>query len=213
LPQEEVAVRRWNGWGHEGSVATVPAGALRLLEAEVGPAEPHPDAALADVVAAVPDSRLPNHPLISLDPEDRVRHARGQSLPDWIALRSGRLEAVPDGVAHPTDAGEVRELLAFAATVGASVIPFKRQRRTRLTSLARNGEFQSPTARRPIFGGAAKCNASFGRHLITLGPCRITPVSTSTNWTKGPQFSSLQATVRYIRAKSNGACPAEPPSA
>jgi alkyldihydroxyacetonephosphate synthase len=124
LPREVVAVRRWNGWGLEGSRATLPAEALRLLESEVGPAEPHPDAALADVVAAVADSRLPEHPLISLDPEDRVRHARGQSLPDWIALRSGRLEAVPDAVAHPTDAGEVRELLAFAATAGASVIPY-----------------------------------------------------------------------------------------
>jgi alkyldihydroxyacetonephosphate synthase len=117
-------VRRWNGWDDEGSVATVPAAALRLLEAEVGRAEPHPDAALADVVAAVPDSRLPDHPLISPDPEDRVRHARGQSLPDWIALRSGRLEAVPDAVARPGDAGQVRELLAFAATAGASVIPY-----------------------------------------------------------------------------------------
>ena len=117
-------MRRWNGWGHEGSLATVPAEALRLLEAEVGPAEPHPDAALADVVAAVADPRLPGHPLFSLDPEDRVRHARGQSLADWIALRSGRLEAVPDAVARPTEAGEVRELLAFAAASGANVIPY-----------------------------------------------------------------------------------------
>lgn len=104
-------MRRWNGWGDEGSVATVPAAALRLLEAEVGRAEPHPDAALADVVAAVPDSRLPDHPLISLDPEDRVRHARGQSLPDWIALRSGRIPAAPDAVALPESSRQVRELL------------------------------------------------------------------------------------------------------
>ena len=117
-------MRRWNGWGVDGSVAAVPAEALRLLEAEVGRAEPHPDAALADVVAAVADSRLPDHPLISLDPGDRVRHARGQSLPDWIALRSGRLDAVPDAVARPADTGEVRELLSFAAKAGASVVPY-----------------------------------------------------------------------------------------
>lgn len=117
-------MRRWNGWGDEGFRATVPAEALRLLEAEVGAAEPRPDAPLADVVAAVADSRLPDHPLISRDAEDRVRHARGQSLPDWIALRSGRLEAVPDAVARPTDGREVRELLGFAAGAGASVIPY-----------------------------------------------------------------------------------------
>jgi len=53
----------------------------------------------SDVVAVVPESRLASSPLISLDPEDRVRHTTGQSLPDWIALRSGRLPSIPDGVA------------------------------------------------------------------------------------------------------------------
>ena len=46
-----------------------------------------------------------------MDPEDRIRHARGQNLPDWIALRSGRLPALPDAVARPTDAAGVRDLL------------------------------------------------------------------------------------------------------
>ncbi len=117
-------MRRWNGWGDEDAQATLPAEVLRLLQAEVGVASPQADAALKDVVADVGPSRLPDHPLISHDPEDRVRHARGQSLPDWIALRSGRLEAVPDGVARPSDGGEVRELLAFAVATGANVIPF-----------------------------------------------------------------------------------------
>jgi alkyldihydroxyacetonephosphate synthase len=117
-------VRRWNGWADEGSLPTLPPAALRLLESEVGGGSPVADATLADVVDAVPESRLPNHPLVSPDPEDRVRHARGQSLPDWIALRSGRLGAVPDGVARPGDAGGVRELLTFAAASGASVIPY-----------------------------------------------------------------------------------------
>ena len=40
------------------------------------------------------------------DPRDRVLHARGQSLPDWVALRSGRLGAVPDAVARPADAAD-----------------------------------------------------------------------------------------------------------
>lgn len=117
-------MRRWNGWADEGSHPTLPPEALRLLESETGAGEAHPDAALGDVVAAVPGSRLPDHPLISRDAEDRVRHARGQSLPDWIALRSGRLDAVPDGVARPTDGSEIRELLAFAAANGSSVIPY-----------------------------------------------------------------------------------------
>ncbi len=121
---QEVAVRRWNGWGDEDGGASLSPSGLRLLEGEIGAASPHPDAALADVVAAVPGSRLPEHPLVARDAEDRVRHARGQSLPDWIALRSGRLGAVPDGVAHPTNAREVRELLAFASSAGSDVIPY-----------------------------------------------------------------------------------------
>ena len=119
-----MSVRRWNGWADEGAQSRLPAEVLRLLQAEVGVASPLADATLADVVTEVAPSRLPDHPLISHDAEDRVRHARGQSLPDWIALRSGRLEAVPDGVGRPSGTDDVRELLAFAGATGANVIPF-----------------------------------------------------------------------------------------
>jgi alkyldihydroxyacetonephosphate synthase len=119
-----VVVRRWNGWADESLHPTLPPSALRLIQAELGPGRPTPDAALADVVAAVPVSRLQPHPLVSLDPEDRVRHATGQSLPDWISLRSGRLRSVPDGVARPTTNDDVRALLAWAASGGAQVVPY-----------------------------------------------------------------------------------------
>src|SRR5580765_3448111 len=123
-PRQEVIVRRWNGWADESRHPTLPPGALRLIEAELGPGRPTLDAALADVVAAAPASRL-QHPLVaSLDPEDRVRHATGQSLPDWIALRSGRLRSIPDGVARPATNQDVREPLALAASSGAQVMPY-----------------------------------------------------------------------------------------
>jgi alkyldihydroxyacetonephosphate synthase len=119
-----VVVRRWNGWADESRHPTLPPSALRLIEAELGPGRPTPDAALADVVAAAPASRLQPTPLVSLDPEDRVRHATGQSLPDWIALRSGRLRSVPDGVARPATNDDVRAILALAASSGAYVVPY-----------------------------------------------------------------------------------------
>jgi alkyldihydroxyacetonephosphate synthase len=53
-----------------------------------------------------------------------LRHARGQSLPDWFALRFGRIDTVPDGVAFPESAQDVRDLLTFARTCGAAVIPY-----------------------------------------------------------------------------------------
>ena len=117
-------MRRWNGWADESRHPTLPPSALRLIEAELGPGRPTPTATLADVVAGAPDSRLQPKPLVSLDPEDRVRHATGQSLPDWIALRSGRLPSVPDGVARPATNDDVRALLTWAASSGAQVVPY-----------------------------------------------------------------------------------------
>ncbi|MEW5932136.1 MAG: FAD-binding oxidoreductase, partial [Bacillota bacterium] len=102
-------MRRWNGWGDEAITYPVPPGAQRYLEAALGPGTPPRDVALAEVVARVPPSRLPAHPLVSTDPEQRVRHALGQSLPDWIAARSGTIAAFPDGVAFPSGNEEVRE--------------------------------------------------------------------------------------------------------
>ncbi|GAB4572313.1 MAG: FAD-binding oxidoreductase [Anaerolineae bacterium] len=117
-------MRRWNGWGDDTQEYPLPEGALAFVEARVGPARPPRDASLEDVVTGAGPSRLPAHRLVETDPEVRVRHARGQSFPDWLALRTGRLGAIPDGVAFPTTAAEVRDLIAYAQAVGARVIPY-----------------------------------------------------------------------------------------
>ncbi|WP_324668041.1 FAD-binding oxidoreductase [Geochorda subterranea] len=117
-------MRRWNGWGDEGVTYPVPAGAWDFLEAMLGPGMTPRDATLPEVVSRVPPSRLPPHPLVSTDPEQRVRHALGQSLPDWIAARSGRVPAFPDGVAFPSTHEEVRELIRYAEAAGARLIPY-----------------------------------------------------------------------------------------
>jgi alkyldihydroxyacetonephosphate synthase len=41
-----------------------------------------------------------------------------------VALRSGRLGAVPDAVARPVDASAVRDLLAFGQRTGAAILPY-----------------------------------------------------------------------------------------
>ncbi|HEV2131849.1 MAG TPA: FAD-binding oxidoreductase [Longimicrobiaceae bacterium] len=117
-------MRRWNGWGDETVRVPLPAPAARMLEERLGPGTPPLDATLADLVAEVSASDLPPHPLITAEPVDRVRHARGQSLPDWIALRSGCIGRVPDGVAYPASEAEVRDLLRYAAEVEARLIPY-----------------------------------------------------------------------------------------
>lgn len=117
-------MRRWNGWGDEIITYPLPPSAIRFLEDVLGPGTPPQDAALNDVIRGVPSSRLPAHPLVTADAEARVRHACGQSLPDWVAIRSGRIPAFPDGVAFPTTEADVAWLIAFATETGARLIPY-----------------------------------------------------------------------------------------
>jgi alkyldihydroxyacetonephosphate synthase len=117
-------MRRWNGWGDDTITYPVPESAVEFLSEAIGPGIPPEDATLAEVVAAVPASRLPDHSLVTIEPAERVRHARGQSLPDWIAMRSGRIAAFPDGVAYPANAEEVQDLIRYASEVGVQLIPY-----------------------------------------------------------------------------------------
>jgi alkyldihydroxyacetonephosphate synthase len=94
------------------------------LRARAGPASVPHDAAFDAVVQTIADSRLPARENIDVSPATRLLHARGQSLPDWFALRFGRVSRVPDGVAFPESAEEVRELLTYARDAGACVIPY-----------------------------------------------------------------------------------------
>ena len=117
-------MRRWNGWGDSANNYPLKPSGLRFVQARLGRAEPLPDAELQSVLDKVPASRLAAHPLVSTDPEIRVRHARGQSLPDWLAMRSGEFGHFPDGVAEPETSGEVRKLLSWAEQHDVVVIPY-----------------------------------------------------------------------------------------
>jgi alkyldihydroxyacetonephosphate synthase len=117
-------MRRWNGWGEEATSYPLPSSARRLLAQWVGPGTPPRDAGLEEVLATVPPSRLSPHPLISLSREDRVRHARGQGISDWIALRNGKVPRFPDGVAYPENEEQVLFLLGLAGEEGAKLIPY-----------------------------------------------------------------------------------------
>ncbi|MBK8969923.1 MAG: FAD-binding oxidoreductase [Hahellaceae bacterium] len=117
-------MRRWNGWGDEATAMNLPDNGLGFLKDRIGPGRLLRDITLEEAKAKVPASRLPVHPLIQTDAESRVRHARGQSLPDWLAMRSGEIGCFPDGVAQPQNSTEVRELLDFCQMHGVEVIPY-----------------------------------------------------------------------------------------
>ncbi len=117
-------MRRWNGWGEESTCYPLPQSAQEYLETQIGAGLSLEDASLIETLSHVPDTRLPEHALISKLPTDRLLHARGQSLPDWIALRSGRILHFPDGVAFPLDASALKNLLEYASQTGTTLIPY-----------------------------------------------------------------------------------------
>ncbi len=117
-------MRRWNGWGDDAIAYGLPGAAALYLESLAGKAERYPDASFDRVVASVDLSRLAPHAAVSTDPAERLRHARGQSLPDWVALRSGLIPAVPDGVVYPASDEDVRACFDYARESGARLIPY-----------------------------------------------------------------------------------------
>ncbi|AKX50555.1 FAD-binding oxidoreductase [Thiopseudomonas alkaliphila] len=117
-------MRRWNGWGSSAISLDLPKHGAAFLQQRIGQAVPLQDATLEQVLAKVPASRAPNHRLVNTEPEVRVRHARGQSAADWLAMRSGEFGLFPDGVAFPESPAEVRELLAWAAQAQIVLIPY-----------------------------------------------------------------------------------------
>jgi alkyldihydroxyacetonephosphate synthase len=117
-------MRRWNGWGDDSVEFTLNPDALGFLSDRIGPGAAPRDASFDAACAGLAPSRLPAHALVDASNAARVTHALGQSLPDWLRLRHGRIGAGPDGVAWPESADQVRELLAFAAGCGAAVIPY-----------------------------------------------------------------------------------------
>lgn len=117
-------MKRWNGWGNVNTDYPVPPSALDYLTKRLGHLDPIPDAAKETVLSAVSESRLPTHPLVDTSAEERLMHARGQSMHDWVDLRYGRVNSFPDGVAFPEMDEDIRGLLKFAKDAGACVIPY-----------------------------------------------------------------------------------------
>jgi alkyldihydroxyacetonephosphate synthase len=117
-------MRRWNGWGDDSFTMETPASGMAFLESKVAAGPVLADVDFNSVCAQVPATRLPSHQLIDVSVEERVRHARGQSLPDWLAMRSGDFGVFPDGVAYPESTEQVMQLLEFAYANDIHVIPY-----------------------------------------------------------------------------------------
>lgn len=171
-------MRQWNSWGDSRVSMAIHPNARVFLEDLLGPGTPLKDASLEEVLATVPASRLPEHPLIDTSAETRVRHARGQSLPDWLAMRSGKFEVFPDGVAFPASSAQVADLLALAQQKDWTVIPYGGG-----TSVV--GHINPLPDSRPVLTlSLAKLN-----HLISLD--RSAQLATIGAGASGPQLEAL----------------------
>lgn len=170
-------MRRWNGWGDDANGYELKPSGLAFLQARLGSATPLPDASLEQVLAQVPPTRLPEHPLVKTDAEIRVRHARGQSLPDWLAMRSGAMGPFPDGVAEPENSDDVRALLDWALANDIIVIPYGGG-----TSVA--GHINPPQLDAPVLTlSLARMN-----RLLDLDP--VSQIATFGAGTPGPQVEA-----------------------
>lgn len=117
-------MRRWNGWGDEGTEFPLNETALAWLQDKLGPGTRPRDISQADAIAQVPESRLADFPDAVSDPLKRIRHAHGESFPDWLALKSGHLGPFPDAVVYPETHDQVTAVLNKAGELGCMVIPY-----------------------------------------------------------------------------------------
>ena len=133
-----MAAMKWWGWGLEGVEFThqdKPELAPFIRDAlgvEVGGVTAAP---VGFDELSVPAPELPDHlsaalaqavtpGFVSVEPLDRVVHARGKSLRDLIRQRRGDLPRVPDVVVRPGDEEEVTAILRAALRYDAVVIAF-----------------------------------------------------------------------------------------
>jgi alkyldihydroxyacetonephosphate synthase len=133
-----MAAMKWWGWGREGVEFThrdKPALGpfiARKIDVDVEATATPP---LRFDQLQIPPSRLPGglrrgleravtSQYVSVDPLDRLVHARGKSLRDLVWQRRGELPRVPDVVVRPGNEDQVTAILAAAIDADAVVIPF-----------------------------------------------------------------------------------------
>jgi alkyldihydroxyacetonephosphate synthase len=117
-------MKRWRGWGNTETIYPLADSAREYLESVVGTPEPVSDITLDDALARVPTTRLQPAEGFLTDPLERLSHARGQSLPDWVAVHSGGILAYPDAVVYPKSDADLETIFAEAKKQNAILIPY-----------------------------------------------------------------------------------------
>jgi len=119
------------GWGYADEALTHEQArdAAGGLARHLGFGSPEPERPVDLEAIELPAPRLPPTPaaladICTSERDARVRHAYGRAYRDVVRAFRGRIDHAPDAVAHPRSEAEVEQVLAWAADVGAAVIPF-----------------------------------------------------------------------------------------
>jgi len=116
--------RRLAGWGFEGESFPPSDSLLQWLEERLGKTSPYPRFDPSSFQPVEPLA-LPQFPCqLSLEPLDRLAHARGQGLPDLLRLRADAVSALPDAVARPGSAAEIEHTLQTCSRSEVRVVPW-----------------------------------------------------------------------------------------
>ncbi|HEX5982933.1 MAG TPA: FAD-binding oxidoreductase [Solirubrobacterales bacterium] len=118
---------KWWGWGDPSVEASLDGEALGVLRERIGDLEPWPLARGLEefevpVAEALPRALVEENVFTS--DEDRLRHATGCGYADLARLRSGALEAAPDGVVMPRSPSALQRVLEVCTSEGIAVVPF-----------------------------------------------------------------------------------------
>ena len=121
----------WWGWGDPAIAPELDAEALAVLRERIGELQPWPLATGIDDFTLPAPGSLPaalaeavGAEAIFTSLEDRLRHSSGRGYVDLARMRGGSLEAAPDAVVMPADAGALRRVLDVCAREGIAVVPF-----------------------------------------------------------------------------------------
>jgi alkyldihydroxyacetonephosphate synthase len=122
---------KWWGWGDPSIAPELDGEALAMLRERIGELQSAPRATDLDGLELPDPAPLPaalveavGEESVFASTEDRVRHATGCGYADLVRLRSGKLEAAPDAVLLPADAGALRRVLDVCAAERIAVVPF-----------------------------------------------------------------------------------------
>ena len=178
-------MRRWNGWGDDSDHFALTDDARSFLKLRIGEGTPGTDATRAEALASVPESRLQSSSFFQIDAATRLDHSRGQSFPDWLAMRNGRMGPYADGVALPATHDEAAAALAEAARIGATVIPYGGG-----TSVV--GHLGVPSSDQPVV------NISLEKMNRLLAVDEQSMLATFGAGTPGPQIEAQLASSGYL---------------